>query len=129
MLRMSGHINSLTDAAGRIGEIGTGFLEDRLELLALEAQEAKIRLAQIVLLVCAGSVFTVFGIVLLMCAVIYLMPPEWRLYGLFGSAAVSILLGVLALILLGRVFRTATTPFAATVQEIKKDVACFSTRN
>ena len=45
MLRMSGHINSLTDAAGRLGEIGTGFLEDRLELLALEVQEAKIRLA------------------------------------------------------------------------------------
>ena len=129
MLHMSRHIHSLTDAAGRIGEIGTGFLEDRLELLALEAQEAKIRLAQVVLLVCAGSVFTVFGLVLFMCAIIYVLPAELRLLGLFGFAVLSIATGVIALLLLYRVFRTAPVPFAATVQEIKKDVTCFSTRN
>ncbi|NLZ16716.1 MAG: phage holin family protein [Desulfobulbaceae bacterium] len=126
---MSRHISSLTDAAGRIGEMGTGYLEDRIELLALEAQEAKIRLAQVVLLVCAASVFTLFGMVLLLCAIIYMLPPEWRLYGLFGGAGASILLGFIFLFLLYRIFRTASPPFTATVQEIKKDVACFSTRN
>ena len=129
MFNMSRHISSLSDAAGRIGEIGTGYLEDRVELLSLEAQEAKIRLAQIVLLVCAASVFTVFGMVLLLCAIIYMLPPEWRLYGLFGGAGTSILLGLIALFILRRIFRTAPPPFAATLQEIKKHVACFSTRN
>ncbi|NQS71612.1 MAG: phage holin family protein [Desulfobulbaceae bacterium] len=89
---MSKHLDSLTDAAGRIGEIGTNFLEDRIELLALEAQEAKIRLAQMLLLVCAGSVFTLFGIIVLFCALIYVLPPEWRLYGMLGCALASILL-------------------------------------
>ncbi len=129
MFHMSKHLDSLTDAAGRIGEIGTNFLEDRIELLALEAQEAKIRLAQMLLLVCAGSVFTLFGIIVLFCALIYVLPPEWRLYGMLGCALASILLGLLALLLLRRLFRTAPLPFAGTVQEIKKDVACFSTKN
>lgn len=129
MLRMPRHMKSLTGAASKIGEIGTGFLEDRLELLALEVQEVKIRLVQVILLVSACSVFAVFGLILLLCAAIYAIPPEWRLYALLLCAAFSILLGILALFLLRRVLRTAPIPFAETVQEIKKDVACFSTRN
>ncbi len=129
MPRLSRHFSALGDAAGKIGEIGTGFLEDRVELLALEAQEAKIRLVQILLLACTGSICTVAGLVALCCAFIYALPPPWRLYGLLACGAMGLVLGLLALMSLRRLVRTAPMPFAATVEELKKDVACFSTKN
>lgn len=129
MLRISRQFSALGDAATKIGEIGTGFLEDRVELLALEAQEVKIRLAQILVLACVGSICTLAGLVALCCALIYVLPPEWRLYALLACAAMGMLVGLLALALLRRAVRTAPMPFSATVEELKKDVACFSTRN
>ena len=129
MLRISRQFSALGDAATKIGEIGTGFLEDRLELLALEVQELKIRLAQILVLACVGSVCTLAGLVALCCVLIRVLPPEWRLYAHLACAAMGILVGLLALALLRRAVRTAPMPFSATVEDLKKDVACFSTRN
>ena len=92
MLRISRQFSALGDAATKIGEIGTGFLEDRFELLALEVQELKIRLTQILVLACVGSVYTLAGLVALCCVLIRVLPPEWRLYAHLACAAMGILL-------------------------------------
>ena len=68
-------------------------LQDRLELLALELSEVKIRFVQALLLAFMGVVFSLLGLLLLILAVGYLMRPEWRLYGLVVAAAGSLLAG------------------------------------
>ena len=121
-------LSGLTDAAGRIGESAAGLLADRLELLALETREAKIRLLQLVILTCFGVVFTLLGCVLLIIAALYTLPPEWRLYGAWGAAAVTLLAGLTAMLML-RSRLKAPLAYAQTVAELKKDAACFSTAN
>ena len=75
-------ISGFTGAAGRFGGIASQILQDRLELLALELREAKIRFVQALLLACMGVVFSLLGLLLLVLAGVYVLPPEWRLYGL-----------------------------------------------
>ena len=52
-LIISGH----TGAAGRLGGIAAQILQDRLELLALELRETKIRFVQVLLLASIGVAF------------------------------------------------------------------------
>lgn len=121
-------LSGLTGAAARIGENAASLLADRIELLALETREAKIRLLQYVILACFGVVFSLLGCLLLLLAALYTLPPEWRLYGIWGAAALSLLAGLTAMMLV-RSRLAGPLPYAQTVAELKKDAACFSTTN
>ena len=57
-------ISGFAGTAGRFGGIAAQILQDRLELLALELREAKIRFVQALLLVCMGVVFSLLGLLL-----------------------------------------------------------------
>jgi len=87
-------ISGFSGAAGRYGGIAAQILQDRLQLLALELREAKIRLVQALLLACIGVVFSLLGLLLLVLAGLYVLPPEWRLYGIAGAAVASMLVGI-----------------------------------
>ncbi len=93
MERLPMFISGITGAAGRLGGAASEILQDRLELLALELREAKIRFIQAVLLVCMAVVFSLLGLLLLVLAGIYVLPPESRLYGMIIAAAISMLAG------------------------------------
>ena len=122
-------ISGFTGAAGRFGGIASQILQDRLELLALELREAKLRFVQAVLLVCMAVVFSLLGLLLLVMVCVYAMPPEWRLYGLAIAAAASILAGTIAFMALLRHLGRKPLAFDQTLTELKKDTTCFSTRN
>jgi uncharacterized membrane protein YqjE len=121
--------SGFTGTAGRFGNIGAQILEDRLELLALELREAKIRFVQALLLTCLGVVFSLLGILLLVLTGVYLLPPELRLYGLAVAAVVSMLAGLITFILLRRRLERKQLAFDQSLAELKKDMTCFSTRN
>jgi uncharacterized membrane protein YqjE len=104
-------------------------LEDRLALLSLELREAKIRLVQAWLLACIGVVFTMVGLLLLVLVGVYILPPEWRIYGLVAAAAASLLAGVVIFIALGRHLGQKPLAFDQSLTELKKDMKCFSIRN
>jgi uncharacterized membrane protein YqjE len=122
-------ISGFTGAAGRLGGIAAQILQDRLELLALELREAKIRFIQALLLTCMGVVFSLLGLLLLILAVVYLIRPEWRLYGLVVAAAGSLLAGAAVFIVLRRHLGQKPLAFDQSLAELKKDTACFSNRN
>ena len=128
MDRLSTIVSEVSEAAGRVGGVAGETLRDRLELLALELREAKIRLLQFLLLVCMGVVFSLLGLVLLVLTAIFVLPPQWRLYGFAAAAVLSLLAGALAF---GALRRRLSSPvaFDQTVAELQKDAACFSTRN
>ena len=118
-------ISGFTGAAGRASQI----LQDRLELLALELREAKIRFVQALLLTCMAVVFSLLGLLLLVLAGLYVLPPEWRFWGLVVTATVSTLAGITLFIVLCRHLGRKPLAFAQSLAELKKDTACFSTKN
>jgi uncharacterized membrane protein YqjE len=118
-------ISGFTGAAGRLSGVAAQILEDRLELLALEVREAKIRLVQALLLACIGVVFSMVGLLLLVLAGVYVLPPELRMYGLVAAAATSILAGVIVFILLSRHLGRKPLAFDQSIAELKKDMKCF----
>ena len=118
-------ISGFTGAAGRFSGLAAQIIEDRLELLALEVREAKIRLVQALLLACTGVVFSIVGLLLLVLAGVYVLPPEWRMYGLVAAAASSLLAGVVAFILLSRHLGQKSLAFDQSIAELKKDMTCF----
>ena len=118
-------ISGFTGAAGRLSGVAAQILEDRLELLALEVREAKIRLVQALLLACVGVVFSIVGLLLLVLAGVYVLPPEWRVYGLVAAAAAGILAGVIVFIVLSRHLGRKPLAFDQSIAELKKDMKCF----
>ena len=120
-------ISGLTGSAGRLGEIAAQILEDRLELLVLELCEAKIRFFQALLLTIIGVAFLMLGLLLLVLAGVYLLSPEWRLYGLAAAAAASIFAGTIAFMSLRRHLNRKESAFDQSLAELKKDTTCFST--
>lgn len=127
MDRLPLFISGFSGVAGRLGGIATQILEDRLQLLALEMREAKIRFVQALLLACVGVVFSLLGLLLLVLAGLYVLPPEWRLLGLVVTATVSIVAGVVVFIVLSRHLQRKTLAFDQSLAELKKDTICFST--
>jgi uncharacterized membrane protein YqjE len=76
-----------------------------------------------------GVVFSMLGLLLLVLAGLYVLPPEWRLYGLAGAAVVSMLAGTAVFIVLCRHLGRKPLAFAQSLAELKKDSTCFSTKN
>lgn len=116
-------------AATRLGRVTAQILQDRLELLALELREAKILFAQALILVCLGVAFCLLGLLLLILATVYGLPPEWRVYGLAATALVSLLVGAVAFRALNRILGQSPLAFDQSVAELKKDATCFLTKN
>jgi uncharacterized membrane protein YqjE len=120
-------ISGFTGTAAHLGAIAAQILQDRLELLALELREVKIRFVQVLLLACMGMVFFLLGLLLLVLAGVYFTAPEWRLFALAVASAASLLVGGAAFIAL---YRQLGHPLAfdQSLAEMKKDMACFSTK-
>lgn len=128
MDRLPPIISGFTGAAGRFGGIASQILQDRLELMALELRQAKIRFVQALLLACIGVVFSLLGLLLLVLAGLYILPPQWRVYGLAAAAAVSILAGMVVFISMRRRLERNPMAFDQSIAELKKDISCFSTK-
>lgn len=129
MNRLPTGIFRFSGAAARLGGVATQILQDRLELLALELREAKIRFVQALILVCLGVVLSMLGLVLLVLAGVNELPPEWRVYGLAVAALASLMAGTAAFLSLRRVLGQSPLAFDQSVTELKKDAACFLTKN
>lgn len=129
MNRLPGGISEFTGAAARLSGVAAQILQDRLELLALEVREAKIRFVQALILVCLGVVFVTLGLLLLILTGVHELPFEWRVYGFAGAALVSLVAGTASFLGLRRVLGQNPLAFDQSVAELKKDAACFLTKN
>jgi len=124
---MSGVANALKELAGaasRLGGLATDTLGDRLELLALELREDRVRVLQLLILAFAGSALVLCGLVLLAAAAVLALPAEWRVAGLVLAAAAALAAGGAAMCSLKRRLKGPGL-FAQSVAELKKDKACF----
>lgn len=118
-----------TGTASRLGETTLTILEDRMELFALELREAKLRFFQALLWAGMAVMTTVFGLLLLVVAGLYVLPGEWRVYLLVGMGGLALGIGGMAFVVLGRHLDRRPLAFDQTLAELKKDAACFSARS
>jgi uncharacterized membrane protein YqjE len=118
-------VTELFGAMGRLGGAGAGLVGERLELASLELREAKIRLVQALILACAAMFLGLLGLAILVVAVAFALPEQWRLYGLVAMAGLCLLAGLGAFFSLRRRLSRRPLAFAQSLAELEKDKSCF----
>ncbi len=108
-----------------LGDTLLASVEDRLKLLSLELQEEKLRLVQTFFWISAVVFTGMMAVMFTSLTLVYLFWDSARL-AVLGGLALLYTVALVALILAFRRFLARQpSPFAATLQEIGEDRACF----
>lgn len=111
----------LFDSLARLGRTGLALARTRVEILATELEEERIRFAQLALLV-AGIAFCVqMAVLLAVILIVVLLWDTHRLLALGGAAALFLLAGIAGTAWLRHRLRTRPKMFASTIGELLKD--------
>ena len=98
-----------------------GLLQTRLELLATEFQEEKLRLGSLLGYAAAAFVFLGFGAVMLALFLTVLLWDSRRLLALGIFTALFLAIGILAALAAARIGRQGSRLFAASIAELAQD--------
>lgn len=98
-----------------------GILQTRLELLATELQEEKLRLGLLLGYAAAAFFFLGFGAVLLALFLTVLLWDSHRLLALGIFTALFLAIGLFAMLSAARIGRQGSHLFAASIAELKQD--------
>ena len=115
----------LAESLHGIVDAGLQTAQTRLELLAIELQEEKLRLAGLALNAVLAGLLLGFGLVFLMVFLTVLFWEEHRLLALGISTAVCVGGGLLAASNAARAFRSGTKLFSASLAEFARDRAAL----
>lgn len=98
-----------------------GILQTRLELLATELQEEKLRLGSLLGFAAAAFFFLGFGAVLLALFLTVLLWDSHRLLALGMFTAAFLAIGIVAALAAARLARQGSRLFAASIAELAQD--------
>ncbi|WP_068636228.1 phage holin family protein [Thauera butanivorans] len=112
--RLAGRLRGIADAALQT-------LQTRLELLALEAQEEKLRLARLAINIVLCGLLLGFGLVFLMVFLTVLFWEEHRLLALGLSTAICLGGALFTATNVARDFKQGSRLFAASLAELARD--------
>lgn len=98
-----------------------GILQTRLELLATEFQEEKLRLGGLLGYAAAAFFFLGFGAVMLALFLTVLLWDSHRLLALGIFTALFLAIGILAALAAARIGRQGSRLFAASIAELAQD--------
>ena len=98
-----------------------GLLQTRLELLATEFQEEKLRLGGLLGYAAAAFFFLGFGAVLLALFLTVLLWDSHRLLALGIFTALFLAIGIIAALAAARIGRQGSRLFAASIAELAQD--------
>ncbi|HRO34761.1 phage holin family protein [Thauera sp.] len=115
----------LSESLHGIVDAGLQTVQTRLELLAVELQEEKLRLTGLALNTVLAGLLLGFGLVFLMVFLTVLFWEEHRLLALGISTAVCVGGGLLAASNAARAFRSGTKLFSASLAELARDRAAL----
>ena len=111
----------LLDSAARLVRTALGLARTRLEILATEVEEERIRITQLALLV-AGIVFCVqVAVILLVLLVVVLLWDTHRLATLGVLTGLFFLAALAGVVWLRHLARSRPKLFASTIAELRKD--------
>jgi len=113
------HTTGLGTLASRIGKTTLGALTNRGELLAVEWQQEKARLTQLLILAIGLMFLGMLGALLLTATIIYLFHEEYRLYVAAGFTILY--LGGAGFVFSKLRALVNEEPFAETTKQLRKD--------
>ncbi len=118
--------NSGTQPAGLLGSLhkladtGLALLHNRAQLFALEVQEQKSHVIEVLLLVAVLLFFAMICVLLLTSTIIFLFEPSVRIY-VAGGFSFLYLVGTLWAFWRLKVRLQCPVPFSETINEVRKD--------
>ena len=115
----------LAESLHGIVDAGLQTVQTRLELLAIELQEEKLRLAGLALNAVLAGLLLGFGLMFLMVFLTVLFWDEHRLLALGISTAICLIGGLLAASKAAHAFRSGTKLFSASLAELTRDRAAL----
>lgn len=121
----SNHAPGLAALLQRVGRTGLGALRNRAELLAVEWQEEKARLAQLLVWSLALLVLAFVAIGLVTATIIVLVPEDYRVWSLVGFALLYVGGAFAALMKLKALLKRE--PFCESIEQVRKDAAWLET--
>ncbi|EPS8492814.1 phage holin family protein [Yersinia enterocolitica] len=86
------------DTVHRIATIVVGMVETRVRLAAIELEEEKATLIQLLMMAGITLLFTAFGLMSLLVLVIWAIDPAYRLVALGSTTAVLLVLAIIGVI-------------------------------
>ena len=113
------HTAGLGTLASRIGKTTLGALTNRGELLAVEWQQEKARLTQLLILAIGLMFLGMLGALLLTATIIFLFPEEARLYVAAGFTILY--LGGAGFALFKVMKLVKQEPFEESLKQLRKD--------
>ena len=115
----------LAESLHGIVDAGLQTVQTRLELLAIELQEEKLRLAGLALNAVLAGLLLGFGLMFLLVFLTVLFWEEHRLLALGISTAICLIGGLLAASKAAHAFRSGTKLFSASLAELTRDRAAL----
>jgi len=113
------HTTGLGTLASRIGRTTLGALTNRGELLAVEWQQEKARLTQLLILSVGLMFLGMMGALLLTATIIYLFHEEYRLYVAAGFTILY--LGSAGFVFFKLRALVSEEPFSESLKQLRKD--------
>ena len=115
----------LAESLHGIVDAGLQTVQTRLELLAIELQEEKLRLAGLALNAVLAGLLLGFGLIFLLVFLTVLFWEEHRLLALGISTVICLIGGLLAASKAAHAFRSGTKLFSASLAELTRDRAAL----
>ena len=119
------------DLRGAVGRLASALLEfgrTRVELAAVEFEEARARAAESLVLMLVAAAAFAFALLAASMLVVVLFWDTHRIAALVGMTLVYLLIGVFALWRLSEHKKADPPAFAATLAELERDRAFVATR-
>jgi len=123
------HSGGLFSSVRRVADTCVSSVHNRVELLAVELQEEKIRLVRLLLWTGAALFAAFLAITVITIAVVFLVPDDKRNIALIGFGVVYVLVAVVIAVKLRVEIRNAPPPLSDTLSELKKDLQSLRSRN
>ena len=123
------HSGGLFSSVRRVADTCVSSVHNRVELLAVELQEEKIRLVRLLLWTGAALFAAFLAITVITIAVVMVVPDDKRNIAVMGFGAVYALVAVVIAVKLRGEVRNAPPPLADTLSELKKDLQSLRSRN
>ena len=125
MLHLAVLLGALPGSLRRLASLGLALAANRLELFSVEFKQEQVRFLSLLLWGEAGLVLSVVGLVLALMAVVWAVPPDYRLLVLALAAAAFLLAAALVLISVHRRVTRCRMPFSETLGQFNKDRECL----
>jgi uncharacterized membrane protein YqjE len=106
---------------GRLARTGLGAVQNRAELFAVEWQQERARLTELLFWTVGWLFLGMMGVTLLTAVIIFLCPPQARLYVAAGLTVLYLAGAGWAWFVLRSLLRQE--PFSGSLEELKKDRA------